>query len=100
MTATIIDGKTIASNLRDKIKNEVRQRTAAGKACPGLAVVLVGNDPASEIYVRNKRKACEQVGFNSVAYDLAAEVSETELLSLIDRLNQDPHIHGILVQLP
>lgn len=100
MTAILIDGKTIANNLRQNIKNRVKQRVASGKSCPGLAVILVGNDPASEIYVRNKRKACEQVGFNSVAYDLAAEVCESELLALIDQLNRDAQIHGILVQLP
>jgi len=96
----IIDGKTIAGNLRKVIKAKVEARIAAGKRAPGLAVVLVGSDPASQVYVGGKRKACEEVGFKSVSHDLPAETSQQQLLSLIDELNHDDTIDGILVQLP
>jgi len=100
MSAQIIDGKAIAAELRQDIKARVEKRLAEGKRAPGLAVVLVGADPASQVYVGSKRRACEEVGFISVAHDLPAGSSETTLLSLIDELNDDPSIDGILVQLP
>ena len=100
MTAQLIDGKAIAASLRQDIATRVQDRLARGKRPPGLAVLLVGNSPASEIYVRNKRRACEEVGFLSRAYDLDAHTTEAELLDLIDSLNIDEEIDGILVQLP
>jgi len=100
MSAQIIDGKAIAAELRLDIKARVEQRLAEGKRAPGLAVVLVGADPASQIYVGSKRRACEEVGFVSVAHDLPTGTSEATLLALIDALNNDPNIDGILVQLP
>ncbi|ORM73393.1 bifunctional methylenetetrahydrofolate dehydrogenase/methenyltetrahydrofolate cyclohydrolase [Pantoea wallisii] len=100
MAAKIIDGKTIAQQVRLEVAEKVQQRVAAGKRAPGLAVVLVGENPASQIYVANKRRACEEVGFISRAYNLPASTSEAELLDLIDQLNNDGEIDGILVQLP
>ena len=100
MTAQIIDGKTIAAALRQDIKKRVDERIAKGLRPPGLAVVLVGTDPASQVYVGSKRKACEEVGFKSVAYDLPAATTKQQLLALIDELNADETIDGILVQLP
>jgi methylenetetrahydrofolate dehydrogenase (NADP+)/methenyltetrahydrofolate cyclohydrolase len=100
MPAKIIDGKAIADNLLQTIRNRVEERAAAGKRRPGLAVVLVGDDPASSIYVRNKRRACETTGFHSVSYDLPAATTQEELLALIDKLNEAPDIDGILVQMP
>lgn len=100
MTARILDGKRIADELLERIKGRVSARVAAGKARPGLAVVLVGADPASAVYVKNKRKACKEVDFRSFDYDLPAETAEAELHTLIDRLNADARVHGILVQLP
>lgn len=100
MSAQIIDGKAIASRLRQQVKQRVDERVAKGLRAPGLAVILVGNDPASEIYVAHKRKDCIEVGFDSRAYDLAADTSEEKLLALIDALNDDGSIDGILVQLP
>ncbi|KGD75236.1 MULTISPECIES: bifunctional methylenetetrahydrofolate dehydrogenase/methenyltetrahydrofolate cyclohydrolase FolD [Tatumella] len=100
MSAQIIDGKTIAQQVRLEVAEKVKQRLAAGKRAPGLAVVLVGENPASQIYVGSKRKACEEVGFVSRSYDLPATTSEQELLALIDKLNSDNDIDGILVQLP
>jgi len=100
MTARILDGKRIAAVLLDSLKARIDARLAAGKARPGLAVVLVGEDPASSVYVRNKRHAAERVGIEAFDFDLPAGTSESELLALIDRLNADPSIHGILVQLP
>jgi len=100
MSARIIDGKAIAADIRKQIRQRVDARLAGGARQPGLAVVLVGSDPASEIYVRNKRNACEEAGLLSRAYDLPATTSQQELLSLIDKLNDDPAIDGILVQLP
>jgi methylenetetrahydrofolate dehydrogenase (NADP+)/methenyltetrahydrofolate cyclohydrolase len=100
MTARILDGKRIADELLDAVAARVAARVAAGKPAPGLAVVLVGEDPASSVYVRNKRKACARVGFRSLDFDLPASTRETELVALIDRLNADPAVHGILVQLP
>jgi methylenetetrahydrofolate dehydrogenase (NADP+)/methenyltetrahydrofolate cyclohydrolase len=100
MTARILDGKRIADELLDSVALRVRARVAQGKRVPGLAVVLVGEDPASSVYVRNKRRACERVGLRSLDFDLPASTSEAELRSLIDRLNADDEVHGILVQLP
>nr|WP_294839847.1 bifunctional methylenetetrahydrofolate dehydrogenase/methenyltetrahydrofolate cyclohydrolase FolD [uncultured Methylotenera sp.] len=100
MTAQIINGKAIADNLLDSIKERINQRLLANKRAPGLAVILIGADPASAIYVRNKRLACEKVGIHSVAYDLPATTTEQELLALITQLNQDDTIDGILVQSP
>lgn len=100
MSARIIDGKAIAADIRKNIRQRVDARLSQGARQPGLAVVLVGSDPASEIYVRNKRNACEEAGLLSRAYDLPATTRQQELLSLIDKLNEDPAIDGILVQLP
>ncbi len=100
MSAKIIDGKTIAQQVRSEVAEKVQQRLDHGLRAPGLAVILVGQDAASQIYVENKRKACEQVGFISKRYDLPDSTSEVELLELIDTLNEDPAIDGILVQLP
>ncbi len=100
MTAQIIDGKAIAENLLNTIKLRINNRLKANKRAPGLAVILVGADPASSIYVRNKRLACEKVGICSTVYDLPAATTETELIALIEQLNQDNTIDGILVQLP
>jgi methylenetetrahydrofolate dehydrogenase (NADP+)/methenyltetrahydrofolate cyclohydrolase len=100
MSAKLIDGKAIAADVRLAVKARIDARRARGQRLPGLAVVLVGQDPASEIYVRNKRTACEHAGIISRAYDLPADTSEATLLELIDRLNADPEIDGILVQFP
>ena len=100
MSAKIIDGKTIAQQVRNEVAALVQKRLAAGKRAPGLAVVLVGVNPASQIYVASKRKACEEVGFVSRSYDLPMTTTEAELLALIDSLNDDSEIDGILVQLP
>lgn len=100
MSAQIIDGKAIAADLRQKIKAATQMRLATGKRRPGLAVILIGGDPASKIYVDKKRKSCDEVGFKSEAYDLPEETTEDELLKLIDKLNNDDEIDGILVQLP
>ena len=99
-TARILDGKRIAEDLLDNLKARVDVRLAAGKSAPGLAVVLVGGDPASAVYVRNKRRAARKVGIRAVDFDLPSGTTDDELLELIDRLNADPNIHGILVQLP
>jgi len=100
MSAQIIDGKKIANDIKDQLKLRVEKRLQQGLRIPGLAVVKIGNDPASEVYVRNKRQSCEKVGINSIAHDLPVETSQEDLLSLIDRLNNDNAIDGILVQLP
>lgn len=100
MTAQLIDGKAIAASLRQQIAQRVAERRQQGLRAPGLAVILVGSDPASQVYVSHKRKDCEEVGFLSQAYDLPANTSQDELMALIDRLNDDPSIDGILVQLP
>lgn len=100
MTARILDGKRIADSLLDELRLRVDARVAAGLSRPGLAVVLVGSDPASQSYVRNKRRAAEKVGIQAFDFDLPAGTSEAELLALVDRLNADPAVHGILVQLP
>ena len=100
MTAQIIDGKAIAENLLTDIKSKIEARITTGKRAPCLAVVLVGADPASAIYVRNKRRACEKVGIRSIAHELPASTSEADLLILIDSLNSDATVDGILVQSP
>ncbi|HEK1997547.1 TPA: bifunctional methylenetetrahydrofolate dehydrogenase/methenyltetrahydrofolate cyclohydrolase FolD [Proteus mirabilis] len=100
MSARIIDGKTIAQTIRSEVAEKVKQRIKIGKRAPGLAVILVGDNPASQIYVASKRKACDEVGFISRSYDLPDTTSEAELLNLIDTLNEDNTIDGILVQLP
>jgi len=100
MTAQIIDGKTIAAQLRASLRQQVDERVGAGRRRPGLAVVLVGTDPASQVYVRGKRRDCEDVGILSKAFDLPADISQDGLLELIDRLNDDAELDGILVQLP
>ncbi|HXQ99681.1 MAG TPA: bifunctional methylenetetrahydrofolate dehydrogenase/methenyltetrahydrofolate cyclohydrolase FolD [Pseudomonas sp.] len=100
MTAKLIDGKAIAANLRQQIAQRVAQRREQGLRTPGLAVILVGSDPASQVYVSHKRKDCEEVGFISRAYDLPSETTQTQLTDLIDSLNDDPAIDGILLQLP
>jgi methylenetetrahydrofolate dehydrogenase (NADP+)/methenyltetrahydrofolate cyclohydrolase len=100
MTAKLIDGKAIAANLRKDIAKRVAERRQQGLRAPGLAVILVGSDPASQVYVSHKRKDCEEVGFVSVAHDLPATTTQGELLGLIDQLNRDNAIDGILVQLP
>lgn len=100
MTATLIDGKAVAAQIREAIKNEVAQIFEQHQKRPGLAVILVGGDPASQVYVGHKRRACDEAGFHSVAHDLPADTAEETLLGLIDQLNADETIHGILVQLP
>ncbi|RDS86038.1 bifunctional methylenetetrahydrofolate dehydrogenase/methenyltetrahydrofolate cyclohydrolase FolD [Dyella psychrodurans] len=100
MNARILDGKRIAQELLDRIGKRVSERKAQGWIEPGLAVVLVGDDAASSVYVRNKRKACHQVGFRSFDYDLPSTTTQAELFALIDRLNADTAVHGILVQSP
>jgi len=100
MTAKLIDGKAISAELISNIKIKIDDRINQKKRAPGLAVILVGADPASTIYVRNKRLACEKVGIISTAYDLPSSTTEAELLALIDRLNMDKAVDGILVQSP
>jgi methylenetetrahydrofolate dehydrogenase (NADP+)/methenyltetrahydrofolate cyclohydrolase len=100
VTARIIDGKAIAQALKTEVRAATEALVGRGRRRPGLAVVMVGDDPASAIYVRNKRKACEDTGIVSVAHDLPHSTTEVELLQLIDGLNADPAIDGILVQLP
>ncbi|HEY5559705.1 MAG TPA: bifunctional methylenetetrahydrofolate dehydrogenase/methenyltetrahydrofolate cyclohydrolase FolD [Steroidobacteraceae bacterium] len=100
MTARIIDGKAIAGQLEREVRTETDALAARGLRRPGLAVVMVGDHAASAVYVRNKRRACEQAGILSVAHDLPQSATESQLLALIDRLNEDPSIDGILVQLP
>lgn len=98
--ALIIDGKAISAQVREEIAQGTRELVARTGVTPGLAVVIVGTDPASQVYVRNKRRACEQVGFYSEVHELAADTTQEALEALIDRLNADERIHGILVQLP
>ncbi|MBF0609724.1 MAG: bifunctional methylenetetrahydrofolate dehydrogenase/methenyltetrahydrofolate cyclohydrolase FolD [Magnetococcales bacterium] len=100
MAAHIIDGKAVAQNIRTSLKAEVALLKENHNIHPGLAVIQVGEDPASKVYVRNKRRACEEVGVASFAHDLPATTSEAQLLELIQSLNQDDAVHGILVQLP
>ncbi len=100
MAARLIDGKRIATAVKTEVRAEIDAALARGLRRPGLAVVMVGDNPASAIYVRNKRRSCEEAGVLSVAHDLPQSTSERELLTLIDELNGDPRIDGILVQLP
>jgi methylenetetrahydrofolate dehydrogenase (NADP+)/methenyltetrahydrofolate cyclohydrolase len=100
MSANIIDGKAVAENLLQDLKKEIDVRSKKGIRNPSLAVILIGSNPASSIYVRNKRLACEKIGVKSIAYDLPNETSEKELLTLIESLNNDNSIDGILVQSP
>jgi len=100
MPAHIIDGKAVAQRVTDEVRAKVAAHVAAGGAAPGLAVVLVGDSAASQVYVRNKRRTTEAVGMRSYAHDLPETTSEAELLALVDRLNADPAVNGILVQLP
>lgn len=100
MSAQILDGKAIAEELRESIRQEVEKQVAQGNQRPGLAVILVGEDPASQVYVRNKKIACEKAGFNDVSEVLPADTTQEEVLALIDKLNADPAVHGIIVQLP
>ena len=97
--AKLIDGKVISKQIKDELKEKVAQLKADGKDI-GMAVIQVGNDPASSVYVGNKKKACEYIGIRSQSYELPEETTQEELLSLIDKLNKDETIHGILVQLP
>ena len=99
MAASIIDGKAIAQKRRDAVAQRVAELRERGVA-PGLAVVIIGSDPASEVYVRMKHKACDEAGIRSFKHELDADVSQAELLALIEQLNADPDVHGILVQLP
>src|SRR5690348_3557829 len=99
MATTLIDGKSLAASTRAALKDKVAQLAAKG-ARPGLAAVLVGDDPASRVYVRNKAKSCEETGLHSEVHELPKDTSEKQLLELVSRLNRDPKIHGILVQLP
>ena len=98
--AQIIDGKAVAARLDEQTKAEVDALVGAGSPRPGLAVILVGHDGASEVYVRRKIKACQKVGINSFEHRLPAETSQNALLTLIARLNADPEVHGILCQVP
>jgi methylenetetrahydrofolate dehydrogenase (NADP+)/methenyltetrahydrofolate cyclohydrolase len=100
MTAEILDGKAVAKALRQSLQQQVQARIDQGVRPPGLAVVLVGDNPASQVYVRHKRNACAEVGIISQAYDLKSNTSQAELLKLLDQLNEDNDIDGILVQLP
>ncbi len=100
MTAELIDGKAIAESVRMEVKNLVEARVAAGKSVPGLATVLVGDNPASHSYVRSKRKASAEVGIESFGYELPATATQKEVEELVTQLNNDPRVHGILVQLP
>ena len=100
MTARILDGAAIAKEIRAEIAREVRQLIANSQPQPGLAVIIVGEDPASQIYVKSKGLACQEVGMLSETVRLPAETTEAELLSVVDRLNADPRIHGFITQLP
>ena len=100
MSARIIDGKAIAQALRAEIRQRVAARLVRGLRAPGLAAVMVGDHPASQVYVRNKRRACAETGLREFSHDLPADTSQAALLGLIDRLNADPNVDGILVQLP
>ncbi len=100
MSAQILDGKALSDRIVDGLKQRVDALVASGKRAPALAVILVGADPASAIYVRNKRRACERADVRSVSHDLPASTSQADLLALIDKLNDDPSVDGILVQMP
>lgn len=100
MPAQLIDGKAIAESLREEVKQKVSERVAKGLATPGLATVIIGDNPASKVYVRMKQKACQDAGIYSVGHELPGDASQEEVETLIRKLNNDPKIHGILVQLP
>jgi methylenetetrahydrofolate dehydrogenase (NADP+) / methenyltetrahydrofolate cyclohydrolase len=100
VAAQLIDGRRLAAELKGSVRRSIAAAVALGRRRPGLAVLKVGNDPASAVYVRGKRRACEEVGMNSFAYDLPADTREAQLLDLIDELNRDERVDGILVQLP
>ena len=100
MSARLLDGKKIAAQHLMQISERIKTRQAANISAPGLAVIIVGSNPASQVYVRRKRQACEQAGVVSFSHDLPEQTRETELLALIDQLNQDARVDGILVQLP
>src|SRR6056297_2855080 len=100
MTAQIIDGKAFAATVREKVAGHVARLKEEHGITPGLAVVLVGEDPASQVYVRSKGKQTVEVGMNSYEHKLDADTSEEDLLAIVDKLNKDPEVHGILVQLP
>lgn len=99
MSAKILDGKQLSADIKENLRKEVEQITKTGRV-PGLAVVIVGDDPASHVYVRNKKKACEFIGIKSFGYALPENTSQDELLGLVDTLNHDDNVDGILVQLP
>ena len=100
MSARILDGKAISAGLLAQVRDRVQHKRTLGLRAPGLAVIMVGGDPASQVYVRNKRQACDRVGVASFAHDLPENTAQADLLELIDRLNVDKQVNGILVQLP
>src|SRR4051812_48500425 len=100
MTAKLLDGKLLAQTMQDEIAADVAALVRDRGVRPGLAAVLVGENPASQVYVRNKRKACDKVGMTSWLHEMPASTTQAELLELVARLNADPAVHGILVQLP
>lgn len=100
MSAVIIDGKAIAEDIRNQVAVKVAQRKRTGLSVPGLATVLVGDDPASQVYVRSKHRACEKLGIRSFSHVLPASTPQSEVMALVDELNHDANVHGILVQLP
>lgn len=100
MAAKLIDGKAIAKSIREDVKGQVKKRFSQGLPVPGLATIMIGDDPASKVYVRMKHKACKEAGFHSIGHSLPADVTQDEVQNLIRGLNGDPKIHGILVQLP
>jgi methylenetetrahydrofolate dehydrogenase (NADP+) / methenyltetrahydrofolate cyclohydrolase len=100
VTAQIIDGRAVAATVHERVRTAIAERTRRGLPAPSLATILVGGDPASDVYVRNKRETCKKLGIGSAQIDLPATVTQDELLAQIDRLNADPKIDGILVQLP
>lgn len=99
-TFKLLDGKSLAHQIRQNIRHEVNLLREEGKPVPTLAVIVIGDNPASAVYVRSKRRACEEVGFHSLAYDLPSHISQAELLTLIEELNANPQVDGILLQLP
>lgn len=100
MSAQIISGSALSQQIKNQVAEQIRHYQANGKRSPGLAVILVGSDAASQVYVNSKRKSCAEIGIQSKSYDLAEQTSEQELLALIDELNRDESVDGILVQLP
>jgi 5,10-methylene-tetrahydrofolate dehydrogenase/methenyl tetrahydrofolate cyclohydrolase len=100
MTAQIIDGKAIAAKVRGEVKQSVERMKVENNYTPGLATVLVGEDPASSTYVRSKQRACEELGIRSIGYELPGDISQADLLAVVTELNNDPNVNGILVQLP